>query len=62
MYSLNINQFKKEIEDKNKLEAIEYATASLANAEDILLNAKACKDIDTMEEYINFLKGFISSK
>jgi len=56
MYSLDINQFKKDIEHKNSLEAVEYAIAVLANAEDILLNAKACKDTDILEEYINFLK------
>lgn len=56
MYSLNIDQFKKEIENKNKLEAIECAIAALANAEDILLNSKACKDTDILEEYITFLK------
>ena len=56
MYCLTINQFKKEIENKNRLEAIEYAIANLANAEDILLNAKACKDTDSLQEYINFLK------
>ncbi len=62
MYSLNLNQFKKEIESKNKLEAIECAIAALANAEDILLNSKACKDTDTLEEYIKFLKWLILSK
>jgi hypothetical protein len=59
MYCLNINQFKKEIEAKSKLEVIEYAIANLANAEDILLNAKACKDTDDLQEYIDFLKWFI---
>jgi hypothetical protein len=56
MYSLNINQFKKDIKDKNKLEAIEYATKRLSQVEDILVNTKACKDTDALEEYINFLK------
>ncbi len=60
MYSLNINQFKKDIKDKNKLEAIEYATKRLSQVEDILVNTKACKDTDALEEYINFLKWFIS--
>lgn len=62
MYSLNINQFKKDIDSKDPLEAIEYAIAALANAEDILLNAKACKDTEHLEEYINFLKWFLRSK
>ena len=56
MYSLNIEQFRKDIENKNKLEAIEYATARLAQTEDILVNTKACKDTDMIEEYIEFLK------
>jgi hypothetical protein len=56
MYSLNINQFKKDIKDKNKLEAIEYATKRLSQVEDIFVNTKACKDTDALEEYINFLK------
>jgi len=60
MYSLNINQFKKEIESKNKLEAIESATINLANAENILVNTKACKNTDDLEKYINFLKSFIT--
>lgn len=62
MYSLNINQFKKDIESKDQLEAIKYAIATLANAEDILINSKACKDTDNLEEYINFLKWFLRSK
>jgi hypothetical protein len=62
MYSLNIPQFKKDIEKKNEWEALEYAVANLNNAEDILLNARACKDTDRIEEYIDFLKGFIASK
>lgn len=56
MYSLSITQFKKDIENKNELETIEYAVANLNNAEDILLNARACKDTDRIEEYIDFLK------
>lgn len=62
MYGFNIDQCKKELESKNKLEAIEYAVANLNNAEDILLNARACKDTDMIEEYIDFLKWFIASK
>lgn len=62
MYSLSIEQCKKDIENKNKLETIEYLVASLANAEDILLNARACKDTDRIEEYIDFLKWLIASK
>lgn len=62
MYSLNIAQFKKEIENKNITETIEYAVGSLANAEDILLNVRACKDTDMLEEYIDFLKWFIASQ
>jgi len=62
MYSLNIPQFKKDIEKKNGWEVLEYAVANLANAEDIVLNARACKDIDRIEEYIDFLKWFIASK
>lgn len=62
MYSINIAQFKKNIEKKNELETIEYAVANLNYAEDILLNARACKDTDTIEEYIDFLKWFIASK
>ncbi|MEI6672296.1 MAG: hypothetical protein WCL02_02815 [bacterium] len=53
---MNIAQFKKEIENKNITETIEYAVGSLANAEDILLNVRACKDTDMLEEYIDFLK------
>jgi hypothetical protein len=56
MYSLNIPQFKKDIENKNELESVKYAAANLSNAEDIVLNARACKDTDTIEEYIEFLK------
>lgn len=62
MYGLSIDQFKKDIENKNELETIEYAVANLNNAEDILLNARACKDTDMIEEYIDFLKWFIASK
>lgn len=62
MYGLSIDQFKKDIENKNELETIEYGVASLNNAEDIVLNARACKDIDRIEEYIDFLKWFIASK
>jgi len=56
MYTLNIAQFKKDIENKNEIETIEYAVATLNYAEDILLNARACKDTDMIEEYIDFLK------
>jgi hypothetical protein len=56
MYGFSINQFKKDIENKNGLETIEYAVANLNNAENILLNARACKDTDMIEEYIDFLK------
>ncbi len=62
MYGFSINQFKKDIENKNGLETIEYAVANLNNAENILLNARACKDTDMIEEYIDFLKWFIASK
>lgn len=62
MYSLNMTQFKKNIENKNELETIKYAVANIANAEDIILNARACKDTDMIEEYIDFLKWFIASK
>ncbi len=60
MYNANIDQFKKEIENKNKLEILEYTTVKLNQAEDILVNAKACKDTDMLEEYITFLKWFIA--
>lgn len=56
MYSLTIAQFNRNIEDKDKAERIKYAVSNLANAEDIVLNARACKDIDALEEYIEFLK------
>jgi len=56
MYNFNIKQFKKEIENKNKLEILEYITVRLSQAEDILLNTKACKDTESLEEYIDFLK------
>lgn len=62
MYTLNIAQFKKDIKNKNEIETIEYAVATLNYAEDILLNARACKDTDMIEEYIDFLKWFIASK
>jgi hypothetical protein len=62
MYGFSINQFKKDIENKNEIETIEYTIANLNNAEDILLNARACKDTDMIEEYIDFLKQFIASK
>lgn len=62
MYNFNIKQFKKEIENKNKLEILEYITVRLSQAEDILLNTKACKDTESLEEYIDFLKWFIASK
>lgn len=62
MYGLSINQFKKDIENKNEWEIIEYAVANLNNAEDIILNARACKDTDRIEEYIDFLKWFIAAK
>jgi hypothetical protein len=54
-----INQFNKEVENKNLLEKLEYATARLSRAENILIDTKACKNIDDIEEYINFLKWFI---
>jgi hypothetical protein len=56
MYSLNIPQFIHETKDKNRLESIEYAVVCLANTEDILLNARACKNTDALETYIDFLK------
>ena len=56
MYSANIKQFLKEIENKNKLEVLEHTTVRLSQAEDILINTKACKDTDMLEEYIVFLK------
>lgn len=62
MYGLSIDQFKKDIENKNQLDTIEYAVANLNNAEDILLNARACKNTDMIEEYIDFLKWFIAAK
>ena len=62
MYSFDINQFKKDIEEKNVLDTLTYASARLSEAEEILINTKACKDTDKLEEYINFLKWFIISR
>lgn len=62
MYNSNTDKFTKEIENKGMLEAIEYATVKLTQAEDILVNTKACKDTEKLEEYINFLKWFIGYK
>lgn len=62
MVSLNIVQFKKNIENKNEIETITYAIANLSYAEDIVLNARACKNTENIEEYIDFLKWFIASK
>lgn len=61
MYNISIEQFKKNIDWKNNLESIEYANACLNASENTLIDSRACRNTDNIDEYIDFLRNFISS-
>jgi hypothetical protein len=56
-----IEYFEKNIIDKSQSEILDYALVSLSDIENKALEMRACRYNEDMDDYIDYLKAFIST-